>query len=114
MKKVMAEPSSKNKYGSSDSFFFMMLGIIFGTVNPNHAATCENPETLTFATYLTEETIAELNCNKPDRPSGTTYRKKIAFFMPTSYASVVEGLLSKHVDIAVPWWELRVQPHHCQ
>ncbi len=82
--------------------FFMMLGIIFGTVNPNHAATCENPETLTFAIVPTEETIAELELYKPvtDRLAQLT-GKKIAFFMPTSYASVVEGLLSKYVDIAV-------------
>lgn len=66
------------------------------------AATCENPEALTFAIVPTEETVAELKLYKPvtDRMENLT-GKKIQFFMPTSYASVVEGLLSKFVDVAV-------------
>lgn len=66
------------------------------------ASTCENPEALTFAMVPTEETIAELTLYKPvtDRLAQLT-GKKISFFMPTSYASVVEGLLSKYVDVAV-------------
>ena len=66
------------------------------------AATCENPEALTFAMVPTEETVAELQLYKPvtDRMEKLT-GKKIQFFMPTSYASVVEGLLSKFVDVAV-------------
>ena len=66
------------------------------------AATCENPEALTFAMVPTEETVAELQLYKPvtDRMENLT-GKKIQFFMPTSYASVVEGLLSKFVDVAV-------------
>ena len=59
------------------------------------AAECEDPEDLTFAMIPTEETVAELQLYKPitDRMSELT-GKKIQFFMPTSYASVVEGLLS--------------------
>lgn len=66
------------------------------------AAACENPKALTFAMVPTEETIAELQLYKPvtDRMAKLT-GKKIQFFMPTSYASVVEGLLSKFVDVAV-------------
>ncbi len=66
------------------------------------AASCENPDTLTFAIIPTEETVAELQLYKPvtDRMMALT-GKKIAFFMPTSYASVVEGLLSEFVDVAV-------------
>ena len=66
------------------------------------AATCENPDALTFAIIPTEETVAELQLYKPvtDRMAKLT-GKKIQFFMPTSYASVVEGLLSKFVDVAV-------------
>ena len=66
------------------------------------AATCENPEALTLAIIPTEETVAELQLYKPvtDRMENLT-GKKIQFFMPTSYASVVEGLLSKFVDVAV-------------
>ena len=42
----------------------------------------------------TEETVAELELYKPvtDRMAAET-GKKIEFFMPTSYASVVEGML---------------------
>ncbi len=66
------------------------------------AAECENPDSLTFAIIPTEETVAELQLYKPitDRMAELT-GKKIEFFMPTSYASVVEGLLSKFVDVAV-------------
>lgn len=65
-------------------------------------AECENPEALTFAIVPTEESVAELQLYKPvtDRMAKLT-GKKIEFFMPTSYASVVEGLLSKFVDVAV-------------
>ena len=66
------------------------------------ADSCENPDTLTFAIIPTEETVAELQLYKPvtDRMVELT-GKEIEFFMPTSYASVVEGLLSKFVDVAV-------------
>jgi len=66
------------------------------------AQKCENPGELTFAMVPTEETVAELQLYKPvtDRLAKET-GKKIQFFMPTSYASVVEGLLSKFVDVAV-------------
>ncbi len=70
---------------------------------PDAAAdTCENPDSLTFAIIPTEETVAELKLYQPitDRMARLT-GKKIEFFMPTSYASVVEGLLSKFVDVAV-------------
>jgi len=66
------------------------------------AQECENPDTLTFAMIPTEETVAELELYKPvtDRMAAET-GKKIEFFMPTSYASVVEGMLGKFVDVAV-------------
>ena len=66
------------------------------------AAECENPDNLTFAIIPTEETVAELQLYKPvtDRMAKLT-GKKIEFFMPTSYASVVEGMLSGFVDVAV-------------
>ena len=83
---------------------FSMITIILGGVGSHlaMAATCENPEALTFAMVPTEESVAELQLYKPvtDRMEKLT-GKKIQFFMPTSYASVVEGLLSKFVDVAV-------------
>lgn len=66
------------------------------------AAECENPDSLTFALIPTEETVAELELYKPvtERMAELT-GKQIEFFMPTSYASVVEGLLGDFVDVAV-------------
>jgi len=83
---------------------FGMMAISFWGIGPQlaMAATCENPEALTLAIIPTEESVAELQLYKPvtDRMEKLT-GKKIQFFMPTSYASVVEGLLSKFVDVAV-------------
>ena len=79
----------------------MGLGLITST-NAMAAGKCENPDSLTFAIIPTEESVAELQLYKPitDRMAKLT-GKKIEFFMPTSYASVVEGMLSKFVDVAV-------------
>lgn len=67
-----------------------------------YAASCQNPDSLTFAMIPTEETVAELELYKPitDRMAKLT-GKKIQFFMPTSYASVVEGMLSGFVHVGV-------------
>ncbi|MBE9555610.1 MAG: phosphate/phosphite/phosphonate ABC transporter substrate-binding protein [Proteobacteria bacterium] len=66
------------------------------------SAECESPDALTFAIIPTEESVAELQLYKPvtDRMAELT-GKKIQFFMPTSYASVVEGMLSGFVHIGV-------------
>ena len=66
------------------------------------AADCVNPDSLTFAIVPTEETTAELELYKPvtDRLAELT-GKDIEFFLPTSYASVVEGLLGGFVNVAV-------------
>ena len=78
------------------------LGVIATSETARAAAQCENPDALTFAMVPTEETVAELELYKPvtDRMAKLT-GKKIQFFMPTSYASVVEGLLGGFVDVAV-------------
>ena len=66
------------------------------------AAECENPDSLTFAMIPTEESVAELELYQPvTKRMEELTGKKIEFFMPTSYASVVEGLLSQFVDVAV-------------
>ena len=78
------------------------ISMTLGSVQTAGAAACENPDALTFAMIPTEESVAELQLYKPvtDRMAKLT-GKKIQFFMPTSYASVVEGLLSQFVDVAV-------------
>ena len=74
----------------------------FAFIGSSQAAECNDPDALTFAMVPTEETVAELELYKPvtDRMAELT-GKKIQFFMPTSYASVVEGLLGGFVQVAV-------------
>ena len=73
-----------------------------GLSGPALAGPCLNPDALTFAIIPTEESVAELQLYKPvtDRLAELT-GKKIQFFMPTSYASVVEGMLSGFVHVGV-------------
>ena len=61
-----------------------------------------DPKVLRFSIIPTQESVRELTLYKPvlDLLSKNT-GKKIEFYMPTSYASVVEALLGKWVDIAV-------------
>ena len=66
------------------------------------AQACENPKVLRFSIIPTQESVRELTLYKPvldilAKNSG----KKIEFYMPTSYSSVVEALLGKWVDVAV-------------
>ena len=80
----------------------LTLSLGFGTSTTARAAECENPDSLTFAMIPTEESVAELELYQPvTKRMEKLTGKKIEFFMPTSYASVVEGLLSKFVDVAV-------------
>lgn len=69
---------------------------------PALAQQCENPPALRFSIIPTEETIQELTLYKPivDLLAKNT-GKKIEFYMPTSYASVIEAMLGNWVDIAV-------------
>ena len=66
------------------------------------AQQCENPKVLRFSIIPTQESVRELTLYKPvlDLLSKNT-GKKIEFYMPTSYSSVVEALLGKWVDVAV-------------
>jgi len=66
------------------------------------AQACENPKVLRFSIIPTQESVRELTLYKPvlDLLSKNT-GKKIEFYMPTSYSSVVEALLGKWVDVAV-------------
>jgi phosphonate transport system substrate-binding protein len=66
------------------------------------AQACEDPKVLKFSIIPTQESIRELTLYKPvmDLISKNT-GKKIEFYMPTSYSSVVEALMGKWVDVAV-------------
>ena len=95
------QPSVKRRAGNLFSALALSAAVTVTGIS-SAKAECENPDALTFAIIPTEETVAELQLYKPvtDRMAKLT-GKKIQFFMPTSYASVVEGLLSKFVDVAV-------------
>ena len=98
---MIGEPISKCLKRSSSLAVCALLAAVVSS-GIAWAAECENPEELTFAMIPTEETVAELQLYQPitDKMAELT-GKKIQFFMPTSYASVVEGLLSGFIDVAV-------------
>jgi len=89
---------------------FSKLGLVLATVVPlglgasslAKAEDCKNPEALRFSIIPTEETIQELTLYKPvvDYLSQQT-GKQVEFYMPTSYASVIEAMLGGWVDIGV-------------
>jgi phosphonate transport system substrate-binding protein len=80
----------------------LTLSMGLGSSTAARAAECENPDSLTFAMIPTEESVAELELYQPvTKRMEELTGKQIEFFMPTSYASVVEGLLSQFVDVAV-------------
>ncbi|MBI1384327.1 MAG: phosphate/phosphite/phosphonate ABC transporter substrate-binding protein [Rhizobiales bacterium] len=67
-----------------------------------NAADCKDPKQLVFSIIPTEETTQELGIYKPllaalRQKTG----KSIEFFMPTSYASVIEGMVNGWVHIGV-------------
>ena len=66
------------------------------------AAECENPEVLRFSMIPTEETTQELTLYEPmvNQLKAAT-GKNVEFFLPTSYASVVEAMLGGFVDIGM-------------
>ncbi|HVO90043.1 MAG TPA: phosphate/phosphite/phosphonate ABC transporter substrate-binding protein [Casimicrobiaceae bacterium] len=73
-----------------------------GFASATLAQGCEDPKVLKFSIIPTQETVRELTLYKPvmDLLSKNT-GKKIEFYMPTSYSSVVEALMGKWVDVAM-------------
>ncbi|MEW9807999.1 phosphate/phosphite/phosphonate ABC transporter substrate-binding protein [Mesorhizobium marinum] len=66
------------------------------------AQECKDPDQLVFSIIPTEETTQELDIYKPllsalKEKTG----KSVEFFMPTSYASVIEGMVNGWVHIGV-------------
>ncbi|MCV6589035.1 MAG: phosphate/phosphite/phosphonate ABC transporter substrate-binding protein [Marinobacterium sp.] len=66
------------------------------------AQSCDNPDSLRFSIIPTEESVQELSLYQPvlDYLSEQT-GKEIEFYMPTSYASVMEAMIGGWVDIGV-------------
>jgi phosphonate transport system substrate-binding protein len=66
------------------------------------AQECKNPEVIRFSMIPTEETTQELTLYQPlvnqiKKATG----KNVEFFLPTSYASVVEAMLGGFVDLGM-------------
>ncbi len=78
------------------------LAATVATVGLASAQECKNPDVLRFSMIPTEETTQELSLYQPlvnqlKKATG----KNIEFFLPTSYASVVEAMLGGFVDIGM-------------
>lgn len=78
------------------------LGAVFAAAPAFAQTKCEDPKVLKFSLVPTQDSVRELGYYKPilDQLSKNT-GKKIEFYMPTSYSSVVEALMGKWVDVAV-------------
>lgn len=89
---------------SASSLKRTSLALVFlaGLAGSTSAQTCENPKALRFSLVPTQDSLRELGYYKPflDELSKIV-DKKVEFYMPTSYSSVVEALLGKWVDVAV-------------
>ncbi len=85
----------------------LAIAVALGTglalsAGPVLAQECENPDVLTFSIIPTEESVQELTIYQPvigylKEKTG----KPVEFYMPTSYASVIEAMLGGWVDVAV-------------
>lgn len=83
----------------------LMAALFVTTVSGVGAALaeeCKNPDQLVFSIIPTEETSQELDLYAPvlKRLKDNT-GKSIDFFMPTSYASVIEGMINGWVHVGV-------------
>lgn len=81
---------------------FATVGALTAYASQVSAQECKNPDTLVFSIIPTEETTQELDIYKPllDKLKEKT-GKSVEFFMPTSYASVIEGMVNGWVNIGV-------------
>jgi phosphonate transport system substrate-binding protein len=80
----------------------LLTSVAVAAASAAAAQECKNPDTLVFSIIPTEETTQEVDLYQPviDALEENT-GKEIEFFMPTSYASVVEAMLSGWVQIGV-------------
>ncbi len=79
-----------------------IFGITISTASAAIAEECKNPNVLRFSMIPTEETTQELSLYEPMvNQLRSATGKKIEFFLPTSYASVVEAMLGGFVDIGM-------------
>lgn len=74
---------------------------LFALTSPANAAGCENPSPLRFALIPRNDTVKQLDEHRPllvhlERALG----RKIKVVQPSSYGSVIEGLLAGTIDLA--------------
>ncbi len=76
--------------------------LALATASIANAEECKNPEALRFSMIPTEETTQELALYEPmvNQLKAAT-GKNVEFYLPTSYASVVEAMLGGFVDIGM-------------
>lgn len=80
----------------------MLTGAMIGFSATASAQECKDPGTLVFSIIPTEETTQELGIYQPLLTAlKENTGKSIEFFMPTSYASVIEGMVNGWVHIGV-------------
>ena len=90
-----------NKRNVSKGFLAIGLAAMAAT-GTAVAQECKNPDALRFSMIPTEETTQELNLYKPlVETLKEATGKPIEFYLPTSYASVVEAMLNGWVDIGM-------------
>ena len=78
------------------------LALTVATVGLGQAEECKNPEALRFSMIPTEETTQELSLYEPMvNQLKTVTGKNVEFYLPTSYASVVEAMLGGFVDLGM-------------
>ncbi|MDA5095137.1 phosphate/phosphite/phosphonate ABC transporter substrate-binding protein [Aliiroseovarius sp. KMU-50] len=75
---------------------------VFAVAGTAQAEECKNPDVLRFSMIPTEETTQELALYEPmvNQIKEAT-GKNVEFYLPTSYASVVEAMLGGFVDIGM-------------
>ena len=84
------------------TFKAITVGVALAMSGSAFAEECENPDALRFSMIPTEETTQELALYEPmvNQLKAAT-GKNVEFYLPTSYASVVEAMLGGFVDIGM-------------
>lgn len=78
------------------------LALTIASFGLAEAQDCKDPEAIRFSMIPTEETTQELSLYQPMvNQLKTVTGKNVEFYLPTSYASVVEAMLGGFVDLGM-------------
>lgn len=87
-------------FNTARSFVVGGAALLFATAA--FAQECKNPDQLVLSIIPTEETTQEVNLYAPVLEAlKANTGKRIEFFMPTSYASVVEAMMNGWVNVGM-------------